>query len=52
MNTAAENIEDVVVDEERRDKDIIEARFSLKDSLSREEWTALFSSVSADTNKS
>jgi hypothetical protein len=107
MNTAAENIEVVVVDEERRDqaleivdsmvdrgkdhykaldnmreqladlvenhdvsvaeldafwgeyfeldaqfsKDIIEARFSLKDSLSREEWTAIFSSASADTNK-
>lgn len=32
-------------------KEIIEARFSLKESLSREEWAAIFSSVSADTNK-
>ena len=108
MNTAAENIEVMVVDEERRDQaleivdamldrgkdhykgldnmreqladlienhdvsvaeldafwaeyfeldaqftaDIIDARFSLKDSLSREEWTAIFSSSSAETNKS
>ena len=32
-------------------KEIIEARFSLKESLSREEWAATFSSASADTNK-
>ena len=31
-------------------KEIIEMRFSLKDSLSREEWGAVFSAVSADTN--
>jgi len=32
-------------------KEVIEARFSLKESLSREEWAAIFSSVSANTNK-
>jgi hypothetical protein len=31
-------------------KELIEARFSLKESLSREAWAAIFSSVSADTN--
>jgi len=31
-------------------KEIIAARFSLKESLSREEWAATFSSASADTN--
>jgi len=32
-------------------KDIIAARFSLTESLSREEWAAIFSSASADTSK-
>jgi hypothetical protein len=32
-------------------KEIIAARFSLKESLSRDEWAAIFSSASADTSK-